>query len=147
MKILALDPAEKCGWALDNNIFGTWDLRAKRDESQGMKLIRFRAKLIEVHKIENLGLIVFERPGGRFKTDIISHSKFQAVIETFCIENGIQFKGYSPKEIKKFATGNGNCNKAHMVGTAKEKLGYQGGDHNEADALWLLNLANSELNI
>ena len=47
MNILALDPATKCGWAISPTIGGTWDLSTRRDESKGMKLIRFRNKLTE----------------------------------------------------------------------------------------------------
>ena len=147
MRMLAIDPATKCGWAMSKDIFGTWDLHIKKDESPGMKFIRLRAKLHELHESEKLELIIFERPGGRFKNDIISHSKLQAVIEEFCAQNDVEQKGYSSKEIKKFATGKGNANKLAMINAAKLKLGYQGEDDNEADALWLLYYAKSDLRL
>lgn len=144
MKILALDPAEICGWAIDKNLYGIWNLKIKRDESSGMKLVKFKAKINEICNLMNIELIVFERPGGRFKNDIISHAKFQAIIEDYCLSNNIQYKGYSSKEIKKFASGKGNANKNEMVEAAKKKFNYEGEDHNEADAICLLNLAISE---
>lgn len=142
--ILALDPATKFGWALSRTLYGVWNLKAKRDESSGMKLLRFENKLSEICKSNNIKLVVFERPGGRFKNDIINHSKLQAIIERYCESNGINHKGFSSKEIKKFATGKGNSGKPLMIKAAQEKLNYPGNDDNEADALWLLELAKEE---
>lgn len=42
-----------------------------------------------------------------------------------------------PATLKKYATGKGNCDKTAMVVAARERLGYDGLDNNEADALWL----------
>ena len=55
-------------------------------------------------------------------------------------------KAFSAKEIKKFATGNGNCGKQAMVDAAKIKYGYKGEDDNIADAMHMLGLFNSEIN-
>ena len=49
--------------------------------------------------------------------------------------------------MKRFATGNGNCGKPAMVRSAILKLRYKGGNNNEADAMWLLALTKSDLNI
>ena len=68
------------------------------------------------------------------------------MLQLFCIENGIEYKGYSASEIKTHATGKGNANKAQVIEAARERLGYQGNDDNEADALWLLSLANNQFN-
>ena len=57
--ILALDVATHCGWAISKEIYGVWDLTPKRDESKGMKLIRFRSKLLEVIEANRISLIVF----------------------------------------------------------------------------------------
>ena len=42
-----------------------------------------------------------------------------------------------PASLKKYATGNGNAAKIDMVIAARDRLGYEGKDDNEADALWL----------
>lgn len=146
MKILAIDPATKSGWAMNTDpvIFGEWDLRVKKDESGGMKFIRMRAKLKEILQADRPDLIVFETPAGRFKGPIISHASFNAIIQTFAIDHNIEFRGYAPKEIKKHATGKGNSNKEAMMAAAREKFGYEGKSDNEADALWLLDLAKSD---
>ena len=144
LKILALDPATHCGWAINHDIYGVWNLTSKRDESIGMRLIRLRAKLQEVIESEHINLVVFERPGGRFKASIIVQSEIQGQIKTVCEDNHVEYRAYSSTEIKKFATGKGNSGKPVMIKAAQDKLGYAGEDDNEADALWILELAKSE---
>lgn len=46
-----------------------------------------------------------------------------------------------PSVIKKLATGDGNAKKEAVLVAAVKRLGYQGTDHNQADALWLLQAA------
>ncbi len=145
MNILAIDQASHCGWAISNEIYGVWDLTTKKDESQGMKLLRFKAKLKEVCEKEQIELIAYERVAGQHAQSIIHAAKLVAIIETYCDEVGINYRAYSAGEVKKFATGNGNANKEKMIEAAKEKLGYTGKDDNEADALWILNLCQNDL--
>lgn len=145
--LLALDPAEKFGWAISNDLYGTWNFKLKKDESFSMKLIRLRAKLKEMLHLNSISIVVFERPSGHHANAIISHSKFVGIIEMLCTEENIPYKGYSAKEIKKFATNNGNAGKPLMIKKAQELLGYKGEDDNEADALWLLNLAKQDLSL
>ena len=147
MKILAIDQASNCGWAISNEIYGTWDLKTKKDESQGMKLIRFRSKLKEICDLEGIELVVYERVAGQFKASIIHAAKLVAIIESYCEENGINYRAYSAKEIKSFATGKGSAGKPAMVQAAKDKYGYIGESDNEADALHILNLTKHELNL
>ena len=144
MKILAIDPATKCGWAISRLVYGVWDLSTRADESWGMKLLRFETKLNELVKEHDVGVVVYERPGGRFTKPVITQSKIIGIVEAFCEENHIHYRGYSSKEIKKFATGKGNAGKPAMIESAKDKLGYEGNDDNEADALWLLEMAINE---
>lgn len=47
----------------------------------------------------------------------------------------------APAALKKFATGVGNAPKNLVLGAAIRKLDYEGHDDNEADALWLLEMA------
>ena len=144
LKILALDIATHCGWAISHDIYGVWDLSPKRDEGGGMRLIRFRSKMMEVIQSEHINLIVFERPGGRHTGAVIVQSELQGQVKTVCEDLQLPYRGYSSQEIKKFATGKGNCGKPLMISMAQEKLNYTGSDDNEADALWLLELAQSE---
>jgi len=148
MKILSLDVASTTGWAIDTKrLYGTWDLKTLKDESMGMKLIRLRSKLQLIHETEKLDLIVYERAAGQHAASIIHEAKMLGIIEEFCEEQGINYKAYSSKEIKKFATDNGNANKLAMVNSAKTKYGYDGEDDNVADAMHMLELCKEELNV
>lgn len=42
-----------------------------------------------------------------------------------------------PATLKRYSTGRGNADKAMVLKAAWQRLGYDGTDHNEADALWL----------
>lgn len=42
-----------------------------------------------------------------------------------------------PSNLKQYATGKGNASKAEVLVAAVTRLGYQGHDDNQADALWL----------
>ena len=88
--------------------------------------------------------MVFERPGGRHIGAVIVQSELQGQIKVVCEDCHVEYRAYSSQEIKKFATGKGNAGKPLMVSKAQEKLGYVGKDNDEADALWLLELAKSE---
>jgi Holliday junction resolvasome RuvABC endonuclease subunit len=144
IRILALDVATHCGYAISRQLYGVWDLTPKRDESAGMRLIRFRAKLNEILKSEKINLVVFERPGGQHKGAIIVQAELQGQVKVVCEDLNIEYRGYSSQEIKKFATGKGNSGKPAMIAAAKEKLGYPGNNDNEADAMWLLELGQND---
>ena len=145
LKIFAIDPASILGWAISNTEYGTWDLRTRKDESMGMKLLRLKAKLNEVYILEKFDVLAYERPAGMHKHSIIHQAKLIGKIEEWCEEMHVDYRAYSASEIKKFATGKGNAGKPKMIQAAKEKLGYTGNDDNEADALWILNLCKFEL--
>jgi Holliday junction resolvasome RuvABC endonuclease subunit len=146
MKVLALDIASTTGWCLDKGIYGTWDFKTRRDESMGMKLIRFRAKLKEVNELESIDIMIYERPAGRHASSVIHQAKLIAIMEEFCEEHDIDYRSYSATEIKKFATGKGNAGKPAMIQAAKDKYGYTGNDDNEADAIHLRELFRDEMN-
>lgn len=147
LNILAIDPATHCGWAVSTRIYGVWDLSTKRDEGGGMRLLIFRSKLTEVIKHAFINLVVFERPGGFHKGAMIVQSEIQGMIKVVCEDCCLPYRAYSSGEIKKFATGKGNAGKPKMIEAAQQKLGYTGKNDNEADALWLLKLAQHDLQI
>lgn len=145
-RILALDVATNCGWAT-KNASGVWDLSVKRDESGGMRLLRFRSKLKEIIELEDINLVCFERSAGQHKSSIIVQSEIHGVLKTFLIDNNIEFRAFSASEIKKHATGKGNSGKPAMIAAAQDKLGYTGNNDNEADALWIYDIAKTSLNL
>lgn len=148
MRILAIDPGTACGWAFADEkhtvASGTWDLSTKRDESAGMKLLRLEAKLEFVKNDLGADLVVYETPANHtYPLALISHAKFIGVIERFCTAKGINYRGYAPNEIKKFATGKGNANKEAVAAAVRGKWKADVQDDNEADAIALLELARS----
>ena len=144
MNILAIDQATKTGWATASGS-GVWDFKIKRDESAGMRLIRFKAKLREMIDIAQIDLVVYERVAGRHRGAIIVSAELSSVLKTYCEEKSIEYRAYSAGEIKRHATGKGNSGKPLMLSSAKEKWPDKIiADDNEADALWLHDLAMSD---
>lgn len=142
MRILALDIATHCGYAVGIRESGTWDLSTKRDESKGIRLLKLRRHIQDVHDKKPIELVVFEavRAFGH-QPAVVALSEFQAVIKIWCHDNGIEYKGYTSSMIKKHATGKGNAKKDLMVSTAAARFRIPIVDDNHADALWLLSLA------
>jgi crossover junction endodeoxyribonuclease RuvC len=56
-------------------------------------------------------------------------------------EAGKLYVEIAPSSMKKFATGTGNASKDEVLVAAVKKLGYQGFSKDQADALWLLDMA------
>ena len=147
-KILALDPATKVGWAHTDGPSGVWDCSIRRDESGGMRLIRLRAKIQEVFDANPFTLLAYEAarnaaPG--MQGALVTQATLQSVIVLWCEDNNVDYRGYSPSEIKKHATGKGNANKQAMIDGAHEKWKIPIEDDNHADALWILDLIHKEV--
>jgi Holliday junction resolvasome RuvABC endonuclease subunit len=149
MKILALDPATKCGWAHTFGTLGTWDLSVRRDESSGMRLIRLRGKLNEIRDAVGVDLCVFEsarHSAPKMQGALVVQAELQSVIKMWCEDNHIEYRGYSPSELKKHATGKGNANKDAMRTAANAKWPeIRFTDDNAIDAMWLLDMARAQL--
>jgi hypothetical protein len=156
MNILALDPAQITGWRSPSSS-GIFICKEKSSESKGMRFIRFKNSILDVIETDNIECIVYEKPGGRNFTGVRSHSNFEGIILQICEENNLEFKDYSAGEIKRYAKETycefsgeiikGHVNKTQMVEWATlffEPLSII--DDNHADALWLYELANSQLN-
>jgi len=148
MHILALDLGTLTGWAHSAGYSGTWDLSVKRDESRDMRLIRFRSKLQQTFSGIAVDLIVFEAarnaaPG--MQGSLVVQAELQAVLKVWADDEDIDYRGYSAKEIKKHATGKGNASKLAMLDAAQRKWPERRIETaDEADALWLLDLAMTE---
>jgi len=152
MRILALDFATRTGWAHSSGPHGVWELAVRRDESAGMRLIRFRGKLREVADNVGVDLIVFEaaRHGApTMQGALVVCAELQGVLKLWAEECGIEYRGYSPSEIKKHATGKGNASKSDMLAAARTPAQFVKWGvvawHDEADALWLLDLVQRDL--
>lgn len=150
LAILALDPATQCGWAHSNGKGGVWDLSVQRDESVGLRLLRFKGHLLKIQDTYGVSLVAYEaarhaRPG--MQGALVVQAEIQGVLKEWCETEGIDYRAYSPKEVKKFATGNGNADKAAMLREAQRKWGKSIKDHNEADARHILAMIQHELHL
>lgn len=67
--------------------------------------------------------------------------ELHGVIRLALHEAGIPVALVAPTARAKYATGKGNAGKAEVLAAAIRRLGYQGHDDNEADALWLRQMA------
>ena len=143
LRILALDIATKTGWKTETSS-GVWDFKLKRGESYGMRVVKFKAAVREMIKLENINIVSYERPAGLHKSSIMVASEMVGVLQDLCIEQGIDITNYTSKEIKQFATGKGNAGKPLMIEKAMD-LGYNVIDDNHADAIHLYNLTKSYL--
>lgn len=145
-RVLALDVATHCGWCT-KTAHGVWDFTVKRDESSGMRLIRFKSKLREIIDLEDINLVTFERSAGQHKSSLIIQSEIHGCLKTYLEEQGIEYRAFSAGEVKKHATGKGNSGKLEMIAAAIDKLDYMGMDDNEADAMWIYDLTITNLRL
>ena len=63
VRILGLDPANKCGWAHDDGFgceFGVWNLKGKTDRHPGRRLERFRRLLYTMKRELGIDAIAYE---------------------------------------------------------------------------------------
>lgn len=149
MNVLALDLATKTGWAHSCGESGVWDLSVQRDESGGMRFIRLRAKLGEMLRGVGVDVVYYELPFAhkKNKTGCDVGTKLTAIVESWALENGLEYCGKTNSDVKKHATGKGRVDKDAMIAAAEEKFEIAIIDDNHADALWLLDLAMTELNL
>lgn len=145
MNLLALDIATKTGFCTQT-ASGSWNLTPKKDESKGMRLIRFKAKLRETCELEKINLIVFEQLATYGKFPNFIAAEMQGILKLFCEENNIEYRSYAPTAIKKFGTGKGNAKKNVMIEAAKKfKSDVESDD--EADAIILYQFAIQDLQL
>ncbi len=150
MRLLAIDPATSCGWCVmdDDHIeSGVWNLSERADTSPYLRPIRLRTKLSEMHRHKNIDFLAYEYSCNLRGNAIRVIGQLHTVISIWAIDNQVAFKGYAPMEIKKHATGKGNCNKAAMQIAAHHRwpeihrMGPSDWPSDEADARWLADLA------
>ena len=143
MSILALDLGTLTGWALVDHkgsvTSGTVEFRQDRWQGGGMRFLRFRAWLDEIHRLSGgFEQLIYEQVRRHAGTDA-SHlyGGWLAILEVWCEQNSIAYQGVPVGTIKNFLTGQGNANKDAMI-TAARQRGFSPADDNEADAIAIL---------
>mgnify|MGYP000895631597 CR=1 FL=1 len=142
MSVLALDLGTSTGFALSVGegalVFGTLDLRPKKYEGGGHRLLKLRAKLDEWHAIKALAHVYFEAVRRHIGTDAAHiYGGLMGEVESWCEAHGVPYAGVPVGTIKKGWVGKGNANKADMIAEA-ENRGFEVDNDNEADALALM---------
>ena len=145
MKILALDLATRTGWALSARGRIRSGARDFDGESHGQKFLKLRAwldGLVPPHRV----VVEQAHHRGRGPTELAIG--FLTVVKMWCAANKIELGSVHSSTLKVCATGDGQASKADMVRRAnvkfRKKLGRKITDHNEADALHLLEWARNE---
>lgn len=144
--ILALDLGTTTGWAMACDgltISGNASFKPGRYEGGGMRYLRFTRWLDELSAKQIAG-VWFEEVRRHAGTDAAHvYGGLMATLTAWCELRGIPYQGVPVGTIKKHATGKGNANKDAMIAAAVAR-GFTPCDDNEADALALLHLVQSE---
>jgi len=145
ISILALDLGTTTGWALrapdGSTTSGSECFRPQRFEGGGMRFLRFKRWLAELHGHAAIGALYFEEVRRHVSTDAAhAYGGFLATLTAWCEHHDIPYSGVPVGTIKKHATGKGNASKDEMVASARAR-GHAPADDNEADALALLHWA------
>lgn len=147
--ILAFDAGGKTGWASFKNErleSGVATFALKRGESKGMIYILFNAFLHKILDLIKPDLVIFEQTFSIGRAAQETMIGMNTRIQEACEKRGIDCTFVYPNQLKKYATGSGKANKEDMVKKANDKWPYLNiQDHNQADALFLLQWARDNL--
>jgi Holliday junction resolvasome RuvABC endonuclease subunit len=138
--ILALDPSlTSTGWARYAD--GETTLGTIAGEDSGMaRLEKIRRQVASL--AGEAGLVVIE--GYSFASRgraIVSLGELGGVLRHWLHTEGPPWAEIPPASRCKYATGKGNASKEAVLVAAVKRLDYGGHSHDEADALWLLQMA------
>jgi Holliday junction resolvasome RuvABC endonuclease subunit len=140
---LALDLGTTTGFACGEPGIGaivssTWNLKPARFDGGGMRYVKFRQRLDELHAAMGFEIVYFEEVRRHAGTDAAHvYGGLMATLQSWCEDKKIAYSGVPVGTIKKFWTGKGNAPKDVMIAKARER-GFEPDDDNEADALALL---------
>lgn len=147
MNILAIDPGSKTGWACstDGRIeSGVQHFSLKRGESQGMRFMLFRTWIRQMLDYALPELVIYEMAHHRGGSATELLIGMTTRIQEECEGKIIEYTSIHSATLKKFATGKGNSGKKAMLKEARYRFGKHVKDHNEADALLMLDYAREE---
>jgi crossover junction endodeoxyribonuclease RuvC len=148
MSLLALDLGTTTGYKVGNkqaSVSGVLDLKPSRWEGGGMRGVKFRQKLQQMHDAFTITRVVYEEVHRHRGTDAAHiYGGLLMILTAWCEESDIPYEGVGVGTIKKFWTGKGNADKATMVAEA-ESRGFSPSDDNEADAIALFEMKVGEI--
>lgn len=156
--IAAFDLGTTAGWAvLDRDgarvASGSEDCSARRQEGPGMRPLRFRALVTRVLQEYRPTLVAYELVRRHLGTEAAHvYGELRGVLREECDRRGVPYCTREVSDMKTAAAGRGNAKKFEMCHAARVRWGVpahvpgfpERGD-DEADALWLADLARAEL--
>lgn len=149
MKILALDPAQLCGFAWHDATAaqfaphsGTWDL-ARGKASLAEQHVRLASYVRAMHQSHGIEIIASENAGFGSHNPAVqaSHNERLGCLRMIAQELGVELVTFQPTSIKAYATGSGRADKQQMISACKRILNLRPIDDNECDAIWICHMA------
>ena len=143
MRILSLDLATKTGYAYRDDwgkiISGVKDFKVKGKLDPALRFSYLQdwisSSLSPFYRMDK---IFYEQPhksGGKGAEFLIG---LVTIVKVWCAEHAVAYDYVHTGTLKKWATGNGHAKKPDMIKRAREILGREPIDDNEADAVCLL---------
>lgn len=110
-----------------------------------MRFLRLRNYLRELLDLQPPTVVAYEEVRRHMGVDAAHvYGGIVAVISEECEARRIPYAGVPVASVKRHATGKGNAQKGAMIEAVKRLLPNFTGDDNEADAIWIADLAWTE---
>lgn len=138
MNILALDLSlTRTGLATPNAHADV--LAPPKGYDRGVRRLHWiEEKVLGIVSMLRIDLVVLEGYSfGSKGAAVFNIAELGGVIRLALFRRGVPFVEIPPAVVKKLATGKGNASKDLVLVEAVKRLGYEGSDNNESDALWL----------
>lgn len=137
MNVLAFDLSlTATGVAYPDGSVDLWHIKATGTQ----RLAWFRDSVSSV-LTSSLDLIVLEGYAYGRPQQATGIGELGGVVRLCLHDRELPWVAIPPANLKQYATGRGNANKAEVLLAAVRRLGYEGHDDNEADAMWLRAMA------
>lgn len=148
MRILALDPAAKTGYALGEGPpmkasvlqSGVWLITHDLDRHPGQRLERFEDFLLDSHKAWRFEALAYEKSTFGSHNPAVKelHAELAAVIRLVAARLAIPAWGYAIQTWKLRAVGNGGADKGQIIRTLATLYGIRVTSEDQADAVGIL---------
>lgn len=138
MKVIALDCATATGFCITDGTTirsGTKTFPLQRGESPGIRFVRFRRWLLDIHNDADLFVHEQAHHRGGAATELCVGMTTR--VQEVAAELGKECACCHTQALKRYATGKGNADKSEMMTAAEKRWGVTPADDNEADAMML----------
>lgn len=139
-RVLGLDMATKCGWAVHCGESGVKNLKPGTTQRPGARYQRLRNLLNLIkQKYPDITVVAFEQVIPFHKSgEAAEYARgCVAIVQMWCADANLPIRPVFPSTAKKFVTGKGNAKK-HEVIAAVSALGFSPEDDNHADAIAIM---------